>query len=443
VRDIVLTAIIGALLIAVLKHPVIGAYLWAWLSLMNPHKLTYGFAFSMPFAMVTAAVTLVMLAGTSQRRMPPPDPILTILYLMLFWMTVTSFFALADRSDVIDRWVFVMKIQVMLIATVMLVRDARQLRILIWVVAMSVGYFGIKGGIFTVMTGGGFHVWGPPGLLEGNNELAVGLVMMVPMFYFLRQTETRKWVRHLLLGVIIALAFSILGSQSRGALLALVAMAFVLGLRGKYPVRTSLLLTLLLLVAVAFMPDSWVSRMETINTYSDDASAMSRIWTWKTMWNAAVDRPFLGVGFRADNLAVFSRYAPAGPEWDRYEGTVFVAHSIYFQMLGEHGFLGLGLFLLFWVVTWVRAGRVAKLALSRPDLNAWVPDLMRMVQVSLIGYAVGGAFLSLAYLDLTYYLAAFVVMAGALVAAPAVVRAGSDPPAQPGHEPRANQASVS
>lgn len=418
-RDLLLTAIIGALLVAVFKHPVIGAYLWAWLSLMNPHKMTYGFAFSMPFAMVTAVVTLVMLMGTSKRRAPPRDPILTLLYLMLFWMTVTSFFALGDRAEVIDRWVFVMKIQVMLVATVMLVRDAQQLRTLIWVVTLSVGYFGIKGGIFTVVTGGSFHVWGPPGLLEGNNELAVGLVMMLPLMYFLRQTESRKWVRHLLMGAMIALAFSILGSQSRGALLALVAMGFVLGLKGKYPVRTSVLLTLLLAVAVAFMPESWVSRMETINTYSDDASAMSRIWTWKTMWNAAVDRPFLGVGFRADNLEVFSRYAPTGPEWSRYAGTVFVAHSIYFQMLGEHGFMGLGLFLLFWVVTWVRAGRIAKRALARPDLKPWVPDLMRMIQVSLIGYAAGGAFLSLAYLDLTYYLAAFVVMAGALVAAPA------------------------
>ena len=315
-RDIALTAVIGALLLLVFKQPVVGAYLWAWLSLMNPHKMTFGFAFSLPFAQLAAIVTLLVFLTTRKRWALPRSPIVGLLLAFIVWMSITSPFAIAPRDDVIDRWVFVIKIQVMLFVTWMLVTEAKQLRTLIWVVTLSVAYFGIKGGVWTVMTGGGGRVWGPPGgMLEGNNELAVGLVMLLPMLYFLRQTEPRLWLRKLLLFFMVMTAFSILGSQSRGALLALLAMTFFLGLKGKYPVRSSLGLLVGVALAIGFMPDSWNARMDTIRTYEDDGSAMSRLWTWQTMLNAALDRPFVGAGFAADNLIVFSLYAPQGGEW--------------------------------------------------------------------------------------------------------------------------------
>lgn len=414
-RDILLTIVVAVMLTLVFKHPVIGAYLWAWLSLMNPHKLAFGFARGLPFAQAAAVVTLLVWLYTRKKQPLPVNPIVAVLLCMLAWMSLTSFFAMAPRADVIERWVFVMKIQVMLLITWMLVTDAKQLRGLVWVVTLSVGFFGIKGGVWTVMTGGGGRVWGPPGgMIEGNNELATVLVMLLPMFYFLHQTEGRRWIRHLLKFSMVAVAFSILGSQSRGALLALLAMAFFLGLKGQHPIRTSLLLGFGVALAIGFMPESWSNRMETIATYREDGSAMSRIWTWMTLWNAAVDRPLVGAGFQADNLAVFGKYAPTGGEYAIFEGSVYVAHSIYFQMLGEHGFVGLLLFLLLGLLTWTTAGRLARQMADDPEYGAWMPLLMRMVQVSLIGYAAGGAFLSLAYLDVPYYIVGFVVTSAAL-----------------------------
>lgn len=415
-RDIALTALVAALLLAVFKHPVLGAYVWAWLGLMNPHKLTFGFAFRMPFALATAAVTLLAFSMTSKKQSLPMSGIVPVLLLLVFWMCVTSPFAFAPQEEVIDRLVFVLKVQVMLLVTWMLVTDAKQLRVLIWVVTFSVCFFGIKGGVWTVLTGGGGRVWGPPGgMLEENNALAVALVMLLPILYFLRQTETNKWLKHLLLFSMVTVTFSVLGSQSRGALLALLSMAFFLGLKGKHPVRTSLALAVLGLIAIGFMPDTWTTRMDTISNYQADGSAMSRIFTWNTLWSAALDRPLVGVGFRADNPAVFARYASLEGPYAIFAGRVYVAHSIYFQMLGEHGFVGLALFLALGIVTWRTAGKLARQTKDDADFGDWMPMLMRMVQVSLIGYASGGAFLSLAYVDLPYYIIGFVVTATALV----------------------------
>jgi probable O-glycosylation ligase (exosortase A-associated) len=419
-RDIALSIVVSALLILALRHPVVGAYLWAWLSLMNPHKMTYGFAYSMPFAQAAALVTLFGFAFAGQRRRMVSGPLVTLLLALFLWMTLTSFFAIAPVERVQERWIQVAKIQLMLLVSLCLILDARQLRTLIWVVALSVGFFGIKGGIWTVLTGGGGRVWGPPGsMLQGNNELAVALVMLLPMFYFLQHTETRRWLRKIIGLAMLPIAFAILGSQSRGALLALLAMAFFLGIKGRYPVRTTLLLAVGVALAIAFMPETWSQRMETISNYEEDSSAMSRIWTWTTLWNVAVDRPFVGAGFAADNLEVFGRYAPREGVFAMFDGQVFVAHSIYFQMLGEHGFVGLVLFLLLGVTTWVSAGRLARKAALVPAYAAWMPMLMRMSQVSLIGYASGGAFLSLAYMDLPYYIVGFVVICRMLLRQPA------------------------
>jgi probable O-glycosylation ligase (exosortase A-associated) len=127
---------------------------------------------------------------------------------------------------------------------------------------------------------------------------------------------------------------------------------------------------------------------------------MGRINAWWMAYNLARDR-FLGGGFEVITPELFARYAPV-------PGEVRAAHSIYFQMLGEHGFVGLGLFLLLWLLVWRSASWTARQARGREDLR-WAARLSNMIKVSLVGYFVGGAFLSLAYFDLPYNLLVLVV----------------------------------
>ena len=416
-RDVLLTAFVFGLLPFIVRSPVLGAYAWAWLGMMNPHRGTFGFARTLPFAQTVAIATLVGLLFTKQRKKYPLDGISISLIALLAWMTVTSFFALHPRPELVqDRWIFVMKIQLMLFVTMMLVRGRTDIERLIWVITASIGFFGVKGGVWTVLTGGGGRVWGPAGsMVEDNNELAVALTMLVPMMFFLYQVAKKRWIRWGIVFSMAASTLSILGSQSRGALVALVAMALFLGIKGKHPVRSSLIILLTLTLAIGFMPESWTKRMDTIQGYQSDTSAMSRLYAWKTMWNCAVDRPMLGCGFLSDNSNVFSRYAPQAKEFEPLQGTIFVAHSIYLQFLGEHGFPGLFLFLLLGIATWRTARKLAKQTRGDPEFEGWVPQLMPMIQVSMIAYAVGGAFLSLGYFDLPYYIFAIVSLTGATV----------------------------
>jgi putative inorganic carbon (hco3(-)) transporter len=188
-------------------------------------------------------------------------------------------------------------------------------------------------------------------------------------------------------------AVAVLGTQSRGAFLAIVAMGAVLWLRSKEKAKAAVVIGLTGLVLTQFMPASWDERMQTIGSYHQDGSAMGRINAWQMATHLANDR-FLGGGFFIYTDEIFARYAPVPDD-------VHAAHSIYFQVLGEHGYVGLILFLLVGLFTFLTARRIRRQARDREDA-AWLYHLAGMMQVSMIGYAVGGAFLSLAYFDLPY-----------------------------------------
>lgn len=409
-RDILVTVIIFGLLVMAARNPRIGAYLWAWLAMMIPYRMAFGFARTLPFAYMTAIVTLVGLLFSKERRPFPIVSITVVQLVFIGWMTVTSLFAINSFELVLAQWIVVLKIHGMLFATMMLIRGREQLERLVWIVTLSISFYGVKGGLWTLVTGGGGRVWGPPGgVIEGNNELGVALVLVLPFLYYLYQISIRRWLRYGLLICIGLLGFGILGTQSRGALLALLSMAVLLGIKGKKPVRTTAILAVLVASAIAFMPETWSRRMNTIESYQQESSAMSRIYTWTTLWNVAKDRPIVGAGYRTDNANLYAQYAPRGVG-DFEFGTAWVAHSIYFQALGEHGFPGLALYLLLGVVTWRKATQLAKRTENMPGYQDWAPLLMRMVQVSLIGFSVGGAFLTLVHFDLPYYIISYVVL---------------------------------
>jgi probable O-glycosylation ligase (exosortase A-associated) len=128
-------------------------------------------------------------------------------------------------------------------------------------------------------------------------------------------------------------------------------------------------------------------------------------------------RPIVGAGFDLANPLMFNLYSVVPDQG------VFAPHSIYFQALGEHGFVGLALFLALGITVWRRSGELAVECAGRPDLE-WIVLLMRMTQVSLLAFAVGGAFLGLLHYDLPYYLAAIVVLANAAVKDSRVAMAG-------------------
>lgn len=426
-RDILVTAIVFGVLPFIFRRPWIGILLWCWLGYMNPHRQTWGFAYDMPFAFICAIVTITAFLFSKEKREFIWTRETVLLLIFIGWMLTTTFFAFYPGLAWV-QWDKVWKIQLMVFLTALIIKERQHLHWMIWIIALSLGYYGVKGGIFTIVHGGAYRVQGPAGtFFGGNNEMALVLAMLIPLIRYLQLQEPRKWVRMGLGTAMLLSGVAAIGSQSRGGLVAMGAMGVFLWLKSRHKLTTGIYIVIAVGVIHAVMPQEWYDRMYTIKTYQEDDSALGRINAWHTAFNVAKDH-VTGGGFEMFQRSTFRQYAP-----DPYR--VHDVHSIYFEIMGEHGFIGFAIFILLALFTWLRANQVIRECKKDPE-RKWASDLAAMIQVSLVGYGAGGAFLGLAYFDLTYHLMIILLLAakftGVLDKKPAI-RASLLHPSLPSH----------
>ena len=411
-RDLFVFAMVFGFLPQVFSKPHIGILLWSWLSYMNPHRISWGLAMNFPFAQVVAISTMLgMLFSKESRRIPLTG--LTVLWLFFIaWMCFTTIFAMfPDAAH--EQLIKVLKIQLVTFFTIMLMGSKDRLNMLVWVIVLSLGYYGIKGGIFTLIHGGEYRVWGPPGtFIEDNNGLALALAIMLPLMNYLRMISQNRWFRLALLISMLLTSVSIVGSQSRAAIISGLSVAAFLWLKTKNKMITVIAIMLLIPVLFAFMPQTWHDRMATIYTTDEEGkyegSAQTRIIQWKMTLNLVQHRP-IGAGFNPWSPLIYQLYSSDAPP-----GYGAAVHSIYFCTLAEHGWPGLGMFVTILFLAWRTGSRIIRQCRGQPDLE-WLVNLTRMVQLGLIAYCTGGTFHTLAYFDLPWHLVAIMVLGRTIV----------------------------
>ena len=400
-RDIVVTLIILGALPYIIRAPWFGIIAWNWVGIMNPHRLGWGFAGSLPFAQVIGICTLVGLVFSKEKKSFPFTPLTVTLILFILWMCFTTLTAL-NGPDAVDGMVKMLKIQLVILLGLVLMQSRERIHWLVWTLVVSVGFYGVKGGIFTLIGGGSNMVLGPPGtFISGNTEIGLALLMMLPLMRYLQLNTEKKLVRWGLSIAMLLTGIAVLGTHSRGALLGAGVMVIAFWWKSRSKILLAGVMILAVPAFLAFMPQEWWAKMDTIQNYEQDASAMGRINAWHFAFNVATDRPF-GGGFEAFTPRWFERYAPVPDDFHD-------AHSIYFEILGEHGFVGLALFLLLMWLTWRTGSFIVTLTKAKPQFT-WARDLALMAQVSLLAYWVAGAFLGLAYFDGYYLIISLLVL---------------------------------
>lgn len=404
-RDLLIMSMVCAGALAALRRPWIGVIVWVWVSIMNPHRYAWSFAYDAPVGTIAAiGLLLGLLFNKDQRESPFKGPPVAWLSVFIVWITISWLFGFDPAGDYY-QWIKVIKILMMVMVGLAVLRTKMHIFAFAWASALSMGLLGAKGGYFTLVTGGDNRVWGPEGSFIGdNNEFALACVMAIPLLRFLQMQLPLGWQRHAMTAMMTLCVAAALGSQSRGSFLALVAMGVFLWWRGGNRFIGGIVIFGVGFGLIAFMPEGWLLRMHSIDNYETDASAQGRFSAWWTAFGIAKDY-VTGVGFLAARHELFARYSPIYP----LTGSVHAAHSIYFQILGNHGFVGLFLFLGIWFSTWRSAAWLRKQAKLHVQA-LWASQLGGMIQVSLVGYLVGGMFLSLSYFDLAYNLMALAAL---------------------------------
>lgn len=412
-RDVLLTCVIMGLLPFCLSRPWIGVLTWSWLGYMNPHRMTWGFAYDLPFGMMVMLATVVGLVITKDKKGLPNAIEVYLLLALWGWFLVTTLFAFYPD----EAWIQfnkVSKILVGIFLSLFLLQDARKVRALIWVIALSIGFFGVKGGIFSIMTGAQNQVLGPrDSFISGNTEIGLALNMVIPLLIFLQREETRVWRRRMLMAAAVLSIIASLGTYSRGALIGLAVVVPLVFLKSRARLILLPLLAIAIVVLPSVMPRQWLERMGTIETYDQDVSANQRLNSWYVARELAKDYPIMGGGFRTFSRDIYEAYMPGY----KYAENALDAHSIYFQVLGEHGFTGLVLFVALIASTLLSLRRLIWKTRRDPS-QQWICNCAQMLEVSVLAYAVSGAFLSMSYFDLFYHQVVITVILKTLVTAP-------------------------
>ncbi len=402
-----------------LVRPFVGVLIFCFISFANLQRSSWGFAGSIPWAYIAAIATLIGCVVAREPRRFALSPTVALIVAFLACILLTSLTALAPPDMVWPKWESVTKVFFFLLVTAALTNDRHRIHALLWLMVISLGYYGVKGGGFTLITGGGGRVLGPASsMVADNNHIAAALLVALPLMNYLRLQSAHRLVRTgLLLGMVLTL-FAVLGSYSRGALVGLSVVALVLWLRSPNKLVTGIAAGVLVAVALSVLPQEWVDRMATLQDAEQTQSGQSRLAMWSAAWNMAVARPLTGVGFMGPySEPVISTYAP---------GTLPRAvHSIWFETLGEHGFPTFFVWVLMTVFGVLNTVRITRAAKGIVEL-AWCVDLARMAQVSIVAYLVAGSFLSLSYWD--FYFTLLIVLEATRAIVRQTVRAAAPDP---------------
>ena len=407
-RGAAFLGLMAILLPTALVRPFVGVLLWCWISFMNPHRQLWPPFSDWPWAAIVFGFAALGFVFAPRAGRVAPTTTTWLFIALMGCFTMTSMTALGPPELVWAKWELIFKIILGLLLTASLLSDRERVHALIWVIVLAMGYYGVKGGFFTILHGGTYRVWGPPdSIITDNNHLAVALLVSVPLMNYLRLQSPHRYVRWVLIASMLLTVLAALGSHSRGAFLALAAGTLAFWFRSRRRLLMAVALVGCLAGGIAFMPDSWSERMATIDNYEEDASATDRLLLWRVSFQLALSRPLVGTGFYGPYIReVVDLVDPQAP--------ARAVHSTWFELLGEQGFptsfLWLGILLL---GVW-HAWRLPRLTRTRPDLG-WAGDLGQMAQISLLVFMVGGTFLSLSYWDALWTLIVILGATHALV----------------------------
>jgi probable O-glycosylation ligase (exosortase A-associated) len=412
-RDYLILAVLFISAPLSLISPYYGILMWSWLAYFNPHRYAWGVAHDFPVAIVIAVPTIIG-AVFAKKNLNIFCREVVLLCGLWMWFVVTTLYIgtqpqfAGHLKDAQLHLESVSKILLMTFITILLIASRDKLRGLVLVIVISFGLRAMVSAIFFLHTGGQYRIWGPDNTFLGdNNDFALALNMVIPLCFFMARSEAGRWVRVTLIVLLVGIVISVIGTFSRGGLLGLSTVALLLLLKSRQKILGMFALAAALLFTVTFTTSAWQDRMKSFSEGTLDESAQSRLIIWKAGWRLAGDYPITGGGFDVyTDTAVIPQYIE---EPYRYIYGQHGPHSIYFQILGEQGFVGLGLFLALMGCCFRTLIRLKRTVKANPALG-WAAPYADMLQVSLVAYMANGATLGRCYFDLSYQIIACVII---------------------------------
>lgn len=414
--DLFLAGFMALWLALGLRRPFLWVLAYLYVDIVAPQKISLGLLAGVPLSLVVFVLAVLGWAVLDRQRGARFSlrQGLMLALLAYCWATTQS---AAFPQEAAAKWAWVWKSLVFAIFLPLTLRSRLRIEAAALVMVLSAGALILDGALKTLAGGGGygtlkFFINDNTGLYEAST-LACVAVAIIPLALWLGREGTifpaSGRTRLGALGLAGAALLIPVGTEARTGLLCagLLAVLMMRGLRYRWLYVAGVVLAVVL--AWPLLPSSFSSRMGTIENNKADQSAATRIAVWQWTLRYAADNPF-GGGFdayRGNRVVVTTTEAPAGAveSSNRMVDQARAFHSAYFEMLGEQGWPGLGLWLALQISGLVQLESVRRrLRKSTDQTDRRDAGLALALQQGQIVYLLGAGFVGIAYQPFIYML---------------------------------------
>ena len=410
--NLALTGFFVFLLATGLRRPFIWVLCYLYIDIVAPQIISWGFLSIIPTSLIAFAAAFLGWLAFDDKKGTRFTWRQGVMIALLVYCGMTTL--MADYpTEALEKWSWVWKAMVFAIFLPFTLRTRLRIEAVALVMVLAASALIIDGGLKTAMGGGGYgtlriFVENNTGLYEGSILSCVAIAIIPVILWLARYstifpTDWRVWT--FAAALIFACCLIPVGTQARTGLVCLLVLCVLYLRTAKHRVLIMGGMALAAFIAIPFLPQSFVSRMDTIENHQSDQSASTRLGVWKWTLGYVRDHP-LGGGFaaylssRVDYDTVMADNSGGVTTIRRQhiveEGRAF--HSSYFEMLGEQGYPGLALWLLLqasglWQMEMVRRRWKGR---TQPE-EAWIAPLANALQLAQIAYLVGSLFVGIAF----------------------------------------------
>lgn len=411
-KDLFFLAFIAFVLLLGLRRPFLWVLLYVYIDILAPQRIGYSIITTLPLSLIAFAAAFggwLALDNKQGARFTLRQGILLALLAYCWWSTGRADFP----DDALTKWDWVWKALLFAIFLPLTLTTRARIEGLAAVLLLSVATIVIATGLKVVLGGGGygelnFFVDDNSGIYE-SSTLATVAIGLIPLLWWFVRHGTIFPPHWTVTAFAAALTFACLlvpiGTEARTGLLCIAALGVLLL---RYTQRRFLFVAgagMLGLMALPFLPQSYYDRMSTIAEPGGDESASTRVAVWKWTLDYAQQRP-LGGGFDAYRSNRFTYVMPVketdgnttSVRYQQVEDKARAYHSSVFEMLGEQGWPGLGLWLMLHALGLWQMERIQRRwKKAEAEAERWIAPMAAALQMGALIYLVGALFQGIAY----------------------------------------------
>lgn len=409
-RDLLLVGFLFVAIYYSFKRPYIGTAAWVWIALTAPAKWAFGFSQNFRLNLTIVVITALSYLFIQNYKKWKFNGLTFWVLLFALWTLLSTATNQSSFSYYVwDYWNQFIKVILLFLFITLTIYKRLHVDTLVWAIVLAISSFAAMEAVKFMLSGGSHRIVGKAGIIHDRNDLAVAINMCIPLVIYLISVTENFVIKRGLKILLVLNILAIIGTYSRGGFIGLVILGVAFWWTSKRKLLYGVVAAIIIPIFFAFAPGEWKERQNTVSTAaSADGSFIGRLWAWKISTLIALDYPLTGGGFHAVKDAPLWRYyAPMTANFGPIETPPIppelkpkAAHNIYMQVLGDHGFGGLIIFLMILLGTWRLNVKNRKWAEQNNQI--WLVNLSKALNLTIIGYCITGGNVSLAYFDLFY-----------------------------------------